>query len=52
MNQYKKNFDEFGNLRENHSPWTLSDLAVTAVAVLCVALMMSGYLPEMLGGWS
>ena len=52
MNRYHDNFDEFGNLRENHSPWTLSDLAVTAVAVLSVALMVSGYLPHWMGGWS
>jgi hypothetical protein len=52
MNQYKRNFDEFGNLRPDHSPWRLRDLAVTAACFCCVFLLMSGYLPVVLGGWS
>lgn len=30
MSSYKDNFDEFGQLREDHSPWTLCDLVIAA----------------------
>jgi len=44
MNRYRDNFDAFGNLREDHSPWTLSDGALCAAAVLFIALIVSGVL--------
>jgi len=30
---YRDNFDEFGSLREDHSPWTAYDLLIAAVCV-------------------
>jgi len=44
MSRYHQNFDEFGQLREDHSPWTLRDLVMCAVAVLWVAVLTSGVL--------
>lgn len=52
MNQYKRDFDEFGNLREDHSHWRVRDLVGTVAAFGRVFLLMSGYLPVLLGGWS
>jgi hypothetical protein len=40
---YHQNFDEFGQLREDHSPWTLRDLIVCAVAVLGVVGLTKGW---------
>ena len=44
MSDYRSYFDEFGNLRENHSPWRLVDLLSVAVIVGIIALMASGVL--------
>ena len=41
---YKDNFDEFGNLRENHSPWTLPDLIIVALLVFIVAALVKGWI--------
>jgi hypothetical protein len=52
MKTYRDNFDEFGNLREDHSPWRVRDLVGTVAAFGCVFVLMTGYLPVLLGGWS
>jgi len=44
MSDYRSNFDEFGNLRENHSPWTLPDLIGVVVFVGVVVMLISGRL--------
>lgn len=41
---YRDNFDEFGNLRENHSPWTLPDLIAVVLIVAVIVLLTSGVL--------
>jgi hypothetical protein len=41
---YRDNFDEFGNLRESHSPWELHDLVIVAMAVLVIAALLLGAL--------
>ena len=41
--RYKDNFDEFGNLREDHIPWALADLCI------CAALVMT--LIDLTFGW-
>lgn len=41
-NRYQDNFDEFGNLRTDHSPWTVRDLCGVCAAVLFVVLIASG----------
>jgi hypothetical protein len=33
VSSYKDNFDEFGQLREDHSPWTLPDLLIATALV-------------------
>ena len=42
MNDYRDQFDEFGNLRENHSPWTVRDLCAVGAAVMVIVLIASG----------
>lgn len=42
MSRYSDNFDRFGNLLEDHSPWTLGDLIVAALAIGFVAAIVSG----------
>jgi len=42
MSDYKSNFDEFGNLREDHSPWRLVDFVSVAVIVGIIAALASG----------
>jgi hypothetical protein len=44
MSRYTDNFDEFGNLREDHSPWRFSDLASVFAIVLVIVLLTSGVL--------
>lgn len=39
---YRENFDEFGNLRENHSPWCVRDLCAVGAAVVVIVLIASG----------
>lgn len=44
MSQYSDNFDEFGNLREDHSPWTIRDLGTVIAVVLVIVILTSGVL--------
>lgn len=43
-NRIKDNFDEFGNLRENHLRWDWKDSFCLAVALVVVAVLASGVL--------
>lgn len=40
--RYKNNFDEFGQLRENHSRWDWTDSFCVAVAIVVIAVLASG----------
>lgn len=44
MSDYRSNFDEFGNLREDHSPWTLRDFGYVLAIVGVIVLMTTGVL--------
>ena len=39
---YHDNFDEFGNLREDHSPWRLADVVIVVMAVGFITALMLG----------
>jgi hypothetical protein len=39
---YRDNFDEFGNLREDHSPWRISDVLICAMAFGFIAALVAG----------
>lgn len=42
MNSYRDNFDEFGNLRESHSPWRLADLVIVVMTVGVITALLMG----------
>jgi len=41
---YHDNFDEFGNLRENHSPWRIADLVIVVMAVGVITALLAGWI--------
>jgi hypothetical protein len=44
MKRYHENFNEFGELRESHSPWTLPDLLIVVLSFLCILALVLGVL--------
>lgn len=47
MKTYKDNFNEFGELRPDHSRWTVGEVAATVASFACVIILMTGYLPTL-----
>lgn len=42
MNSYRDNFDEYGNLREDHSPWRLADVLILVMVVGFLTALILG----------
>jgi hypothetical protein len=43
MNQYKKHFDELGQLRSgDYMPWTKADKVILGIFVVTIIFLMSG----------